>query len=459
MGSFLAFKQLCIDKQTILQVELRDSLYIFVSMEALYQLFLKSSGISTDTRKIEPNSLFVCIKGENFDGNTFASKALEQGASHVIVDNQEFYTDSVRMTLVEDSVKSLQQLANHHRNQFTIPVIGITGSNGKTSTKELIHAVLKKKYKVLATIGNLNNHLGVPFTLLRMKAEHEIAIIEMGANRFKDIEELCAIAEPTHGIITNIGKAHLEGFGGFEGVLKTKRELYESIESSNGTIIYNSDDEILTNALPENTTTLNYGVNNAEVKGELVDLSPFVEMKWANKAYSSSVLKTQMIGKYNFYNYLAAISFGIVFDVPTGDISDSVEEYSPTNNRSQVKKTTKNTLILDCYNANPTSMRSALESFAINSHPAKLFIIGDMKELGAEERKEHEAIVKLIEELKLSGYTVGNAFKLNQSDFIPKQFDTTEELNAFLGSENLSEKLILLKGSRSIGLEKAEEWL
>ena len=428
-------------------------------MEALYDLFLSCSGICTDTRKIEENSLFVCIKGENFDGNTFAAKALEQGAKHVLVDNEEFYSDPIRMTLVQNSVESLQQLANHHRKQFTIPVIGITGSNGKTSTKELIHAVLKKKYNVLATIGNLNNHLGVPFTLLRMKAEHEIAIIEMGANRFKDIEELCAIAEPTHGIITNIGKAHLEGFGGFEGVLKTKRELYESIENSKGTIVYNSDDEILTNALPENTTTFTYGTNSSEVQGELIGLSPFVEMKWTNKDYSSSVLETQMIGKYNFYNYLAAISFGIVFDVPTSAISDAVEEYSPTNNRSQVKKTAKNTLILDCYNANPTSMRSALESFAINSHPDKVFIIGDMKELGAEEEKEHTAIIRLIEELNLTGYTVGKAFKLNPSDSIQKQFETTEELNAFLESENLSQKLVLLKGSRSIGLEKAEEHL
>jgi len=426
-------------------------------MEALYQLFLSSNGICTDTRKIETDSLFVCIKGENFDGNTFASKALEQGAKHVVVDNSEFYSDPERMTLVKNSTETLQQLANHHRKQFNIPVIGITGSNGKTSTKELIHAVLKKNYKVLATVGNLNNHLGVPFTLLRLKPEHEIAIIEMGASRFKDIEELSAIAEPTHGIITNIGKAHLEGFGGFEGVLKTKRELYESIEKSNGTIIYNADDEILTNALPKGTKTFTYGTKNANVLGELVNLSPFVEMKWTNNTYTSPVLKTQMIGKYNFYNYLAAISFGIVFDVPTDDISDAVEEYTPTNNRSQVKKTAKNTLIMDCYNANPTSMRSALESFSANSHPNKLFIIGDMKEMGAEESKEHQTIIELIEQLNLTGYTVGTAFKKIQSASISHQFETTEELNTFLKSENLSGKLVLLKGSRSIGLEKVEE--
>jgi UDP-N-acetylmuramoyl-tripeptide--D-alanyl-D-alanine ligase len=428
-------------------------------MKKLYSTFLESTGICTDTREIESCSLFVCIKGENFDGNTFATKALEQGAKHVIVDDETYFSDPSRMTLVNNSVLCLQELANHHRKQFNIPVIGITGSNGKTSTKEVIHAVLSKKYTVLATIGNLNNHLGVPFTLLRLKPEHEIAIIEMGANRFKDIEELSAIAEPTHGIITNIGKAHLEGFGGFEGVLKTKRELYESIENSKGMIIYNSDDEILTNALPNNIETFTYGAEKANVQGELVDLSPFVEMKWTNKDYSSPVLKTQMIGKYNFYNYLAAISFGIVFDVATSDISAAVEEYSPTNNRSQVKKTAKNTLILDCYNANPTSMRSALESFAVNSHSEKLFIIGDMKELGTEESKEHEAIIDLIEELDLFGYTVGNAFKQFSSSSIPQQFDTTEELNSFLETESLSQKLILLKGSRSIGLERAENML
>ena len=425
-------------------------------MTNLYSIFLTSSGVCTDTRKIESNSLFVCIKGENFDGNTFARTALEQGASHVIVDDEAYFSDPSRMTLVDNSVTCLQELANHHRKQFDIPVIGITGSNGKTSTKEVIHTVLSKKYTVLATIGNLNNHLGVPFTLLRLNSDHEIAIIEMGANKFKDIEELSAIAEPTHGIITNIGKAHLEGFGGFEGVLKTKRELFESIENSKGWIIYNSDDEILTNALPKSIDTFTYGSEKADVQGELVGLSPFVEMKWTNKSYSSPVLKTQMIGKYNFYNYLAAISFGIVFDVTPSDISAAVEEYSPTNNRSQVKKTAKNTLILDCYNANPTSMQSALESFALNSHPDKLFIIGDMKELGTEESKEHQAIIKLIEELDLSGYTVGNAFKQFKSASIPEQFETTEKLNSFLEAEKPLGKLILLKGSRSIGLEKAE---
>ncbi len=428
-------------------------------METLYQLFKQSSGICTDTRKIEPNSLYVCINGENFNGNIFANQALIEGASHVIVDDETYFSDASRMTLVDDSVAFIQEIANYHRKKFNIPVIGITGSNGKTSTKEIIHTVLAKKYTVLATIGNLNNHLGVPFTLLRITDEHEIAIIEMGANKFKDIEELCAIAEPTYGIITNIGKAHLEGFGGFEGVLKTKRELYESIEKSDGLIVYNSDDEILTKALPKNVETFTYGSENANITGELVALSPFVEMKWSCSGYSSPVLITQMIGKYNFYNYLAAISFGIVFDVDPSAISAAVEEYSPTNNRSQVKNTATNTLIMDCYNANPTSMQSALESFALNSHPDKLFIIGDMKELGIEEAKEHEAIIDLIEELDVYGYTVGSAFKKFSSSNIPQQFETTDELNTFLEEEKLSGKLILLKGSRSVGLEKAEGFL
>jgi UDP-N-acetylmuramoyl-tripeptide--D-alanyl-D-alanine ligase len=427
-----------------------------------FNRFYETTGICTDTRAITYDCFFVCIKGKNFDGNTFASKALEQGAKHVIVDNPEYLTDPVNMTCVEDSVSYIQQLANQHRKKFTIPVIGITGSNGKTTTKELMHAVLTKKYNVLATVGNLNNHLGVPFTLLRMTEAHEIAIIEMGANGFKDIEELCAIAEPTHGIITNIGKAHLEGFGDFEGVLKTKRELYEAVESVNGTIVFNSDDKILFGALPHSilaadsrTRVTDYGTSmEASLFGTLVALSPYVEMRWEIKNYRSEILKTQMVGKYNFYNYLAAISYGVLFEVDNDAISAAVQEYIPTNNRSQVEKTASNTLIIDCYNANPTSMRSAIESFAMNTHPDKLLILGDMKELGNETENEHLEIVKLIESLGLVGYTVGSSFGAIQSAHITQSFNSTPELLSRLEKEPLTDKLILLKGSRSIGLEK-----
>ena len=426
----------------------------------LYDLFLNSSGICTDTRSIEQGSLFICIKGENFDGNEFSEKALNEGASHVIVDNQEFLLPNRPMTLVQDSVLFLQELANHHRKQFSIPVIGITGSNGKTTSKELIYAVLSKKYNVLATKGNLNNHLGVPFTLLRLKKEHEIAIIEMGANKFKDIEELCNIAEPNYGIITNIGKAHLEGFINFEGVIRTKKEMYESVEKNNGKIIVNGDDEILLANLPKFISTISYGtLKNAKVSGKLINLSPFVEMTWQTESYSSPVLQTQMVGKYNFYNYLAAAAFGIEFGVEPTKISEAIQEYTPTNNRSQVKKTENNTLILDCYNANPTSMKSALESFAMIETEAKRFIIGDMRELGADSTAEHAKIIELIESLNLKGYTVGNEFSQFNSDGVILNFATSESIKSYLTENPLKNNLLLLKGSRSIGLEALENVL
>lgn len=426
----------------------------------LYDLFVNSSGICTDTRSIEQNSLFVCIKGENFDGNTFSEKALNSGASHVIVDNPDFFHSDLAMTLVKDSVKFLQELANHHRKQFSIPVIGITGSNGKTTSKELINAVLSKKYAVLATKGNLNNHLGVPFTLLRLTKEHEIAIIEMGANKFKDIEELCSIAEPNIGIITNIGKAHLEGFINFEGVIRTKKEMYESVEKNKGRIIFNGDDEILVANLPKSIPTVSYGTsNNSKISGKLINLSPFVEMTWQTDNYSSPVLQTQMVGKYNFYNYLAAAAFGIEFGVEPAKISEAIQEYTPTNNRSQVKKTDNNTLILDCYNANPTSMKSALESFAMIEKEAKLFVIGDMRELGADSITEHAKIIELIETLNLKGYTVGSEFAQFETDSVISNFSSNESIkNHFLNSP-IKNNLVLLKGSRSIGLEILENVL
>ncbi|MDG2440957.1 MAG: UDP-N-acetylmuramoyl-tripeptide--D-alanyl-D-alanine ligase [Crocinitomicaceae bacterium] len=425
-----------------------------------FEEFYKSSGISTDTRAISKDCLFVCIKGENFDGNTFASTALKQGARHVIVDDKAYFTQPKSMTLVTNSVTYLQELANFHRKKFKIPVIGVTGSNGKTTTKELIQKVLAKKYKVLATIGNLNNHLGVPFTLLRLTEEHDIAIIEMGANKFKDIEELCDIAEPSYGIITNIGKAHLEGFIDFDGVLKTKRELYGAIEKVSGTIVVNQDDNVLVDILPKNIERFTYGTNEqSDILGNLVSLTPFVNMTWKSESFTSSDIETKMVGKYNFYNYLAAVTFGKLFDVSNNDISKAIEDYTPTNNRSQVSKTDKNTIILDCYNANPTSMRSALESFAMIDHADKVFILGDMKELGNESHQEHKEIIDLVEALNLNGFTVGDEFHDLNSENIIKSFQTTQDLIAHLSNAPLSNKLVLLKGSRSIGLEKSQTLL
>lgn len=434
--------------------------FTFTLMESqLFSPFYSSSGVCTDTRTIQKNCLFVCIRGENFDGNTFAREALKQGAHHVIVDNADFYDSNLAMTLVADSVLYLQSLALHHRRKFDIPVIGITGSNGKTSTKELINAVLSEKYQVLATQGNLNNHLGVPLTLLRLTDAHEIAIIEMGANKFKDIEELCTIAEPNYGIITNIGKAHLEGFLSFEGVLKTKRELYTAVEKAGGTLVVNNDDPILTNILPQSLRLITYGTQDADVVGKLIGLNPFVEMTWETNKFKSEVLGTQMVGKYNFYNYLAAIAFGQLFDVPHDQISKAISSYVPSNKRSQVQKSAHNILILDCYNANPTSMSLALESFAIMSNPMKFVIIGDMKELGSESHEEHEKIIRLLEQLGLQGITVGSQFASIKSPAISQQFDTAEQALAHFQSHPVKDSLILLKGSRSIRLETLESVL
>ena len=429
-------------------------------MNNTFNHFYNSTGISTDTRNIEQDSLFVCIKGDHFDGNTFAAKALEAGASHVIVDNKDFFQENGKMSLVKNSIQFIQDLANHHRKKFNIPVIGITGSNGKTTTKELVNTVLSKKFNVLATIGNLNNHLGVPFTLLRLTEDHDIAIIEMGANKFKDIEELCQIAEPTHGIITNIGRAHLEGFIDLAGVVKTKKELFDSIEQSNGTIFINADDETLTDILPRKIKSYSYGSEKkADITGNLVSLSPFVEMTWSDSRIVSDVLSTQMVGKYNFYNYLAAACIGKAFEVKNEDISSAIIEYAPSNSRSQVKKTENNTLILDCYNANPTSMKSALESFALTESDSKLCIIGDMKELGAESRLEHQKIISLLENLNIKTWTVGEEFKTLNSPILQNQFKTALEAKGFIVKNPITKSLILLKGSRSIGLEILEAQL
>jgi UDP-N-acetylmuramoyl-tripeptide--D-alanyl-D-alanine ligase len=426
-------------------------------MENLYQLFLETSGVCTDTRSIKKDCLFICLKGANFNGNTFAEQALVNGAKYVIVDDAAYKTSDA-IFLVDNTLEFLQKLANYHRLKFTIPVIGITGSNGKTSSKELIATVLKTTYNVLATKGNLNNHIGVPLTLLELTTEHEIAIIEMGANRFKDIEELCAICEPTHGIITNIGKAHLEGFGGFEGVLKTKKELYQAIEKIKGTIVFNADDEVLVNNLPNNLKTLSYGTaTNASVVGELVKLSPFISLKYRTEVYSSPILSLKMVGKYNFYNYLAAITFGQLFNVEDELINVALSDYQPENNRSQVKELENNTLILDCYNANPTSMLSALESFAMIKHGAKVAIIGDMLELGEEATKEHQAILNYIESKNITCFSVGNLFKAIPSSKIEQQFTDCDEAVIYFTQNPLKQKLILLKGSRGIGLERLEK--
>ena len=427
-----------------------------------FEIFYETTGVSTDTRNIQKDSLFICLKGANFNGNEFAQKALDAGAKYVVID-ELLVQDNPAFIKVEDSLVYLQKLANYHRNKFDIPVIGITGSNGKTTTKELMAAVLSKKYSVLFTTGNLNNHIGVPLTLLRLTNNHDLAIIEMGANKFKDIEELCGIAEPTHGIITNIGSAHLEGFGSFEGVLKTKLELYQSVQNKQGVIFYNVDDSTLENNLPKATQTITYSAyQQASVRGTLLEMSPFVKMKWNSTDYESEEFQTQLIGKYNFYNFLAAIAFGVYFKVQNELISEALSEYTPTNNRSQLQKTETNTLILDAYNANPTSMSSALESFLMIDHNPKMVILGDMFELGKDSIEEHQKIVNLLEKLNLKAICIGKNFQAvnsNQTESNITFFETKELAAEFIQNARFKNQLILLKGSRGIGLESIIQFL
>ncbi len=437
---------------------MQEGFFYVCSMEKLYSLFLSTSGVCTDTRSIEQDCLFIALKGDNFNGNTFAEKAIESGARYAIVDEAEFQTDD-RIFLVSDTLKFLQDLALHHRRQFSIPIIGITGSNGKTTNKELMAAVLQTKYNTHFTFGNLNNHIGVPLTLLKLKKQHEIAIIEMGANKFKDIEELANIAEPTHGIITNIGKAHLEGLGGFEGVLKTKKELYDSVEKRKGTIIFNQDDSVLSGIVPLVTTNYSFSKSSETslVNGELIRLTPFVKLKWSIEGYNSPEITTHLVGEYNFYNFLAAITFGVLFDVSNAEINEALSNYVPSNNRSQVQKSSRNTLIVDCYNANPSSMSSALSSFSSIKHDKKLAILGDMRELGIEETVEHQKIIDSLEELDLNAILVGQVF--HEMDSKHLSFSTVDLLNEYLQNEIINGAMILLKGSRGIQLEKSIDYL
>jgi UDP-N-acetylmuramoyl-tripeptide--D-alanyl-D-alanine ligase len=420
-------------------------------MQHLFHLFYECSGISTDTRTIAPGDLFICLKGDRYDANEFAAQALVQGAKYVISSDLLACNEEV-IFYVEDTLQFLQELAHHHRNLFNIPIIGITGSNGKTTTKELVNAVLETERKVLCTKGNLNNHIGVPLTLLRLNATHELAIIEMGANKPGDIEELCEIASPTHGIITNIGRAHLEGFGSFEGVLHTKLALYRSVQAKEGTIFYNADDPLLVGKLPK-LNALGYSIEHASYcQGKLIGLTPYVSFVYDTQGYNSSTIETHLIGAYNLYNFLAAVCIGNYFNISAGAIKRGIEEYVPTNNRSQVQGTDRNTLILDCYNANPSSMKAALESFAQIPHERKIAILGDMLELGAVSEAEHSSIIETCNKLSIPVLTVGIEFEaVNKGEH---HYRDTSTLIASTVLSSFENYLILIKGSRGIGLEQ-----
>jgi UDP-N-acetylmuramoyl-tripeptide--D-alanyl-D-alanine ligase len=420
-------------------------------IEQLHTLFLNSNGVSTDTRKISQNCIFFALKGDSFNGNTFAQQALKNGATYVIIDEVEYKT-SEKTILVVNVLETLQALASFHRSFLNIPIIALTGSNGKTTTKELINCVLSKKYNTTATIGNLNNHIGVPLTLLSMSSETEIGIIEMGANHLKEIEFLCTIAKPDFGYITNFGKAHLEGFGGVQGVINGKSELYYYLIENNKQIFLNADDDIQKEKL--NPYPNKKGFSETDTKAQIIkctEANPFVVLKFNN-----IIINSQLIGKYNFTNLCAAILIGEYFNVPEKDIKIALENYAPTNNRSQIIKKGSNNIILDAYNANPTSMKAALEHFSTLKDDTKIVFIGDMFELGKDAKVEHQAICDLATKLNIDAvYLVGeNFYKTESSATNLKQFRSFEALKENFSTIAIKNATLLIKGSRGMALER-----
>jgi UDP-N-acetylmuramoyl-tripeptide--D-alanyl-D-alanine ligase len=423
-------------------------------MHKLFQLFYKTSGVFTDSRNVLTNGLFIALKGNNFNGNLYAEETIKAGAKYAIVDDPT-YADNKSVYYVEDTLLFLQKLANYHRKKFNIPVIGITGSNGKTTTKELIFEVLSSHFNVLATKGNLNNHIGVPLTLLSINSSHQIAIIEMGANKPHDIAELCDITEPTHGIITNIGAAHLEGFGSFEGVLKTKLELFHSISKQNGFIIINADDKVLMDNLPTKIEHGFYSVREkSELQGEILQLNPYLNFAWCDDSETRNVVQTHLFGGYNLYNFLVAIRFGKLFDVPDVKINASLEAYVPSNNRSQITVTPNNKLLIDCYNANPSSMLSAVTSFIQTAAKQKILVLGDMLELGDVSIEKHQEILHYLNIENVDYITVGSLFFSLPNNRAKNKFIQVDELVNYIDQHPITNNFILLKGSRGIALEK-----
>ena len=414
----------------------------------IYDEYLSSSGVCTDTRKIEANCLFFALKGDNFDGNQFLDEALSKGAKMAVIDDPSKQVAG-KTILVNDTLLALQDLAKIHRTRLSIPIIGLTGSNGKTTTKELIASVLGTTYKVFATEGNLNNHIGVPLSILSINKGHEIAIIEMGANHQKEIQFLSEIAQPDYGLITNIGRAHLEGFGGIAGVTKGKKELYDYIESSDGTLFVNAADTKLVKIKP-NVKTLYYG-GNAPITGSSIDADDFLRFELTIKQ-EKIVVETQLVGDYNLSNALAAACIGAQFNLGIKDIQKGLENYVPSNHRSQLIKTSNNRVVLDAYNSNPSSVEVAIKNFSKREDEQKLVVLGDMLELGDESQSEHSKIIRLLEELHLDSILVGSQFGLvEQQSFI--RFEDAKQTLSYLQENPVKGKTILIKGSRGIQLE------
>ncbi|MEZ2337280.1 UDP-N-acetylmuramoyl-tripeptide--D-alanyl-D-alanine ligase [Mucilaginibacter sp. RCC_168] len=448
-----------------------------MTTEQLYQLYLQHPVISTDTRKIGIGSLFFALKGAQFDANTFARQAIEAGAAYAIIDNPEYQLGE-RYLLVEDVLSALQDLARHHRRQLQIPVIGLTGTNGKTTTKELINAVLSQHFKTQATQGNLNNHIGVPLTLLTIDATHEAAVIEMGANHQKEIELLCSISQPSHGLITNVGKAHLEGFGGVEGVKKGKGELYDFFRKSespkvgksesNSAVFINSDDAVLMEMAEARHLhhVVYYGTQDIDnlISGEIIENAPLLTIQWTNNTTGENYkVKTQLTGAYNLNNILAAISIGTYFKISAQEINAGIENYQPKNNRSQIVQTVTNTLICDYYNANPSSMAVAIENMDKIDAKRKVLILGDMFELGHESPAEHLTVLQKAFDTPVDERIfIGKEFenqksKVKSQNLVATFYLTAEDAITGLKSHPIKNSTILIKGSRGMALERLVE--
>ncbi|WP_353148615.1 UDP-N-acetylmuramoyl-tripeptide--D-alanyl-D-alanine ligase [Flavobacterium sp.] len=427
-----------------------------MEIATIYNYFLQSTGIATDNRKINSNNMFVALKGDNFNGNKFALSALENGAKFAIIDEVEYQIDE-RFILVENTLDTLQNLANYHRNQLNIIIIGLTGSNGKTTTKELIHAVLSQKYNTKATVGNLNNHIGVPLTLLSFDASTEIGIVEMGANHQKEIEMLCGICQPDFGYITNFGKAHLEGFGGTEGVIKGKSELYEYLLFNKKAAFVNTDDAIQ-NEKTKNITSITFGLNTPEnfVSISNIETNPMVKIEFDN-----TVIQSHLIGLYNANNINAAITIGKHFGVSNEKIKFGLENYIPNNNRSQLIEKNSNKIILDAYNANPSSMLAALTNFFQLQEQNKIAILGDMFELGTESSEEHQKLIDFCtNQTDINFYFIGKDFYAHKNINSNMQFnDTFESFKDAFINQKTENSFLLIKGSRGMSLERTLEML
>jgi len=425
--------------------------FCHMNIEALYKIYQQFPSIQTDSRNLQKDEIFFALKGPNFNGNDFAKKALELGAAYVVADEQVDITDE-RIIMVDNVLETLQQLAKHHRGQFKIPFIAITGSNGKTTTKELIHEVLSSTYKTYTTKGNLNNHIGIPLTILKIKPDAEMAVIEMGANHLNEIAGYCVYAKPLYGIITNIGKAHLEGFGGVENVKKGKGELFEYLKQHDGTAFVNTDDPAVFDLGKSIKNAVYYGSKSENIKGKIIKNDPFIQVEIEGELPLQ--VNTNLVGSYNLPNVLAAVCVGKYFGVNEQKIKKAIQDYQPSNSRSQLIHKDSNKIILDAYNANPGSMRAAIENFANMSGNKKILLLGSMMELGSDSQKEHKDIISLIDKHQWQAVVlVGKNFNSVTNKYI--NFENATEAGKWLKEAHPTDSLILIKGSRSMQMEKA----